>query len=83
MSRYFKFNLSQWTVLSISLFLVALIGWSFWAELEQVSRAPGQVIPTGRVQIIQSSDGGVIADIKVRERETRSRRARSLFCWTR
>ena len=67
MSRYFKFNLSQWTVLSISLFLVALIGWSFWAELEQVSRAPGQVIPTGRVQIIQSSDGGVIADIKVRE----------------
>ena len=60
-------NLNQWTVLSISLFLVALIGWSFWAELEQVSRAPGQVIPTGRVQIIQSSDGGVIADINVRE----------------
>jgi adhesin transport system membrane fusion protein len=67
MLRSLKFNLSQWTVLSISLFLVALIGWSFWAELEQVSRAPGQVIPTGRVQIIQSSDGGVIADIKVRE----------------
>lgn len=62
-----KFNLNQWTVLSVSLFLIALIGWSFWAELEQVSRAPGQVIPTGRVQIIQSSDGGVIADIKVRE----------------
>lgn len=67
MRRSLKFNLSQWTIVSISLFLVALIGWSFWAELEQVSRAPGQVIPTGRVQIIQSSDGGVIADINVRE----------------
>lgn len=67
MRRPSKFNLNQWTVVSISLFLVALITWSFWAELEQVSRAPGQVIPTGRVQIIQSSDGGVIADIKVRE----------------
>jgi adhesin transport system membrane fusion protein len=67
MSRTSKLNLNQLTVLSISLFLVALIGWSFWAELEQVSRAPGQVIPTGRVQIIQSSDGGVIADINVRE----------------
>lgn len=53
--------------MSISVFLAALIAWSFWAELEQVSRAPGQVIPTGRVQLIQSSDGGVIADIKVRE----------------
>lgn len=67
MTRAFKFNLNQWTIVSISLFLVALITWSFWAELEQVSRAPGQVIPTGRVQIIQSSDGGVITDIKVRE----------------
>lgn len=67
MIRSLKFNLNQWTVVSISLFFVVLIGWSFWAELEQVSRAPGQVIPTGRVQIIQSSDGGVIADIKVRE----------------
>lgn len=67
MRRPGKFSLNHWTVVSISLFLVALIGWSFWAELEQVSRAPGQVIPTGRVQLIQSSDGGVIADIKVRE----------------
>lgn len=67
MTRAFKYNLNQWTIVSISLFLVALITWSFWAELEQVSRAPGQVIPTGRVQIIQSSDGGVITDIKVRE----------------
>lgn len=65
--RSSKFNLNQWTIVSISLFLVALIGWSFWAELEQVSRAPAQIIPNGRVQIIQSSDGGVIADIKVRE----------------
>ena len=67
MRRTSKFNLNQWTVVSISLFLVALIAWSFWAELEQVSRAPGQVIPTGRVQILQSSDGGTIADIRIRE----------------
>lgn len=67
MRRHSKFNLNQWAVVSISVFLAALIAWSFWAELEQVSRAPGQVIPTGRVQLIQSSDGGVIADIKVRE----------------
>ena len=63
----FRFNLHQWTVISIALFLVVIVTWSFWAELEQVSRAPGQVIPSGRVQLIQSTDGGVIADIRVRE----------------
>ena len=65
----FRFNLNQWAVISIALFIVTMVTWSTWAELEQVSRAPGQVIPSGRVQVIQSTDGGVIADILVREGE--------------
>ncbi len=43
------------------------IGWASFAEIEQVSRATGQVIPSGRVQIVQSSDGGVIETIHVKE----------------
>ena len=50
----------------IGFFVLALI-WSFWAELDQVSRAPGQVIPTGRIQVIQSNEGGQIQQIYVRE----------------
>jgi len=65
--RSLRFNLNQWTVLSIAMFLAIVVTWSLWAELDQVSRAPGQIIPSGRVQVIQSSDGGVIADIRVRE----------------
>ena len=41
-------------------FILLAVIWSLWAELDQVSRAPGQVIPTGRIQIIQSTDGGKI-----------------------
>lgn len=48
-------------------FLVLAIAWSFWAELDQLSRAPGQVIPTGRVQVIQTNDGGKIEQILVKE----------------
>lgn len=62
-------RLSQSAMLVIGIvafFVIALI-WSFWAELDQVSRAPGQIIPSSRTQVIQSSDGGVIADILVRE----------------
>ncbi|MCM8732011.1 HlyD family type I secretion periplasmic adaptor subunit [Hephaestia sp. GCM10023244] len=47
--------------------IVLFVIWSLWAELDQISRARGQVIPSGRVQVIQSSDGGVISRIAVNE----------------
>ena len=47
--------------------LVGFIVWSLWAELDQVTRASGQVIPSGRTQIVQSLDGGTIAEILVHE----------------
>lgn len=56
----------------IALAAVALIGflaWSFWAEIDQITRAPGRVIPSGRTQVVQSEEGGTIAAILVREGE--------------
>lgn len=47
--------------------LLGFVGWAAVAEIDQVSRATGQVIPSGRVQIVQSTDGGVIAGINVKE----------------
>jgi membrane fusion protein, adhesin transport system len=58
---------STWVIVMIAVTLVAFIVWSLWAELDQITRAPGKVIPIGRVQIIQSSEGGVISEIRVRE----------------
>jgi len=50
--------------------VAAFIAWSLWAELDQITRARGQVIPSGRTQIVQSADGGVIQRIAVREGDT-------------
>lgn len=47
--------------------LLAFLLWAAVAELDQVSHAPGQVIPAARTQIVQSADGGVIEEIRVRE----------------
>lgn len=60
---------SSLIIIGIVSFIGLAVLWSFWAELDQVSRAPGQIIPTGRVQVIQSTDGGKIANILVREGE--------------
>lgn len=50
-----------------TLAVLAFVAWANWAELDQVTRAQAQVIPSGRTQVIQSAEGGVIAQINVRE----------------
>lgn len=50
-----------------AILLIGAIAWSLWARLDQITRAPGQVVPSGRVQIVQSTNGGEIARILVRE----------------
>jgi adhesin transport system membrane fusion protein len=50
-----------------AILVFGFIAWSMWAKLDQITRAPGQVIPSGRVQIIQSQNGGLISRILVRE----------------
>lgn len=62
-----RLNSSRRVILLSGLAVVAAIAWAGVAEIDQVSRASGQVIPSGRVQIVQSIDGGVIESIKVKE----------------
>lgn len=58
---------SRMVILLTAIAFAGSIGWASVAEIDQVSRASGQVIPSGRVQIVQSTDGGVIEAINVKE----------------
>lgn len=61
---------SRTSILVILLSSLAVVGfllWSFWAELDQITRAPGQVIPTGRVQTVQAASEGTVNAIMVKE----------------
>lgn len=62
-----KIKQSTFIILLTAISLVGFISWSLWAELDQITRAPGQVIPSGRIQIIQASDNGVIQQIHIRD----------------
>lgn len=61
------------TGMSVSwLLLFGLIGFLVWAasfEIDQSVRATGAIIPSARTQIIQAADGGVLAQLLVREGE--------------
>ena len=50
--------------------LIALVIWAYYGRLDQVTRAPAQLIAQGRTQLVQSSDGGVLTQLHVKEGDT-------------
>lgn len=48
--------------------LVFLV-WAAMTHMKEVARAPGEVIPSGKVKVVQHLDGGVVAEILVEERK--------------
>ncbi|MBF0191191.1 MAG: HlyD family type I secretion periplasmic adaptor subunit [Magnetococcales bacterium] len=51
----------------VLLVFLPLLLWSFVAKLQEVAHAPGQVIPTGSVHVVQHLEGGIIDEIRVRD----------------
>jgi len=49
------------------LVVIGLLVWSGFAQLDEVTRGEGRVIPSRQVQVIQAVDGGVVSDILTRE----------------
>ena len=44
-----------------------LVYWASIAEIEEIARGEGRVIPSQQLQVIQSMDGGVVAEVLARE----------------
>lgn len=51
----------------IGLTLILLIVWSAFAEIDEVTRGEGKIIPSKQLQIVQSMDGGVIEELFIEE----------------
>lgn len=54
---------------TIVIIVLSLLVWAAFAEIDEVTRGEGRVIPSSQVQILQSLDGGVVTEIHVREGE--------------
>jgi adhesin transport system membrane fusion protein len=46
--------------------LASFLGWAYWAELDEVTRGDGRVIPSSKTQLIQSLEGGILKELAVR-----------------
>lgn len=56
---------SRWVLWAVFVSLVSFFSWANFSEIDQITRAPGSVIPSSNVQIIQSKDGGVLEQLPI------------------
>lgn len=47
--------------------VLLLVLWACFAQVEEVTRGDGKVVPSKQLQIVQSLDGGVVSEILVQE----------------
>ena len=50
----------------IAALFVAFVGWAAFAEVDEIARGDGKVIPASKTQIIQASEAGVVQEIAVK-----------------
>lgn len=68
MKTAWKFRLNTiWVAL---IFLIAMVTWATFNELDQTVTAQGSVTPFTRTQVIQVADGGVLEKLLVQEGQT-------------
>jgi adhesin transport system membrane fusion protein len=56
---------SRWVLWAVFVSLVSFFSWANFSEIDQITRAPGSVIPSSNVQLIQSKDGGVLEKLPI------------------
>ena len=54
-------------LLLIAVLVVVFLVWASFAQLTEVARAPGEIIPIGQTKVVQHLDGGEVAEILVDE----------------
>lgn len=59
-----RFSIGIWLIL-VTVLLLWL--WASWAQLDEVTVGTGRVVPSSKEQVVQSLEGGILAELKVKE----------------
>jgi adhesin transport system membrane fusion protein len=58
---------ARWAVRTAVLGVAALVVWAAMFKINQVTRAPAQIIPSDRTQVVQAPEAGVFTRLHVKE----------------
>ena len=54
-------------LIAVAVLLLVSLVWAALADVDEVTHAEGQIIPSSQVQIVQNLEGGIVQEILVRE----------------
>ena len=58
-------------IIYVVVFAIAfLIAWSTFAQIDEIARGQGKIIPSGKNQIVQNLEGGIVEEILVHQGQT-------------
>ncbi|MFL0692522.1 MAG: HlyD family type I secretion periplasmic adaptor subunit [Agrobacterium tumefaciens] len=57
--------MARMIVVLVASFIVLFLAWAAFAEIDEIARGEGKVIPVSKTQIVQSSEAGVVETIAV------------------
>lgn len=60
-------RLVHMTIAGVVAAVVAFVSWAAFANIKEVARAPGEIVPRGFQQVVQHFDGGIVSEIDVKE----------------
>jgi adhesin transport system membrane fusion protein len=61
-----SFKLDSIFISIVSFFIIAII-WASFAQIDELTRGTGKVIPANKIQTIQNFDGGIVSEVLIKE----------------
>jgi len=60
---------SHLILITTLLFVISAVAWASLAKIDEITRGEGKVIPSGKVQVVQNLEGGILTELLVKEGE--------------
>ncbi|RXJ89735.1 hemolysin secretion protein D [Arcobacter sp. CECT 8983] len=57
----------HWVLVSFAVTIVFFIIWAAFAQIDEIARGQGKVVPSGQNQILQNLEGGIVSEILIKE----------------
>jgi len=58
---------THWVLISFLVSILVFIIWAAFAQIDEIARGHGKVVPSGQNQVIQNLEGGIVSEILVKE----------------
>ena len=57
----------HWVLISFFITITLFIVWASFAQIDEIARGNGKIVPNGQNQIVQNLEGGIVSEILVKE----------------